>query len=289
MPEIVRFFTGEEPILHNVPTWRCREKEGAVPRARQSRRPRGQGSQRLGRLRHAGRSSRHQARDRGVRPQAAARAGRLHRPADAALSTCPTFVASGVAPRHVDLRPFVLAGADDIRIVPGGLTRVALKEGSLVVQFEPGRWHQGHLGARRLTERARAACPAFRNPAVRPRARPGPPALPQREPPPAAMLSRTADNLYWLSRYAERADFVARILDAALRPPPCRPITAAATRTSGNPRSPRPATSSCFARSTTASTSIPSATSWPSAPTTRPRSAPACRPPGRTPAACARR
>jgi uncharacterized circularly permuted ATP-grasp superfamily protein len=55
-----------------------------------------------------------------------------------ALSTCPTFVASGVAPRHVDLRPFVLTGADDIRIMPGGLTRVALKDGSLVVNSSQG-------------------------------------------------------------------------------------------------------------------------------------------------------
>ena len=55
-----------------------------------------------------------------------------------ALSTCPTFVKSGVAPRHVDLRPFVLTGADGVRIVPGGLTRVALREGSLVVNSSQG-------------------------------------------------------------------------------------------------------------------------------------------------------
>jgi len=55
-----------------------------------------------------------------------------------ALSTCPTFVASGIAPRHVDLRPFVLSGADQIRIVPGGLTRVALREKSLVVNSSQG-------------------------------------------------------------------------------------------------------------------------------------------------------
>jgi len=54
-----------------------------------------------------------------------------------ALSTCPTFVESGIAPRHVDLRPFVLSGKE-IRIVPGGLTRVALKEGSLVVNSSQG-------------------------------------------------------------------------------------------------------------------------------------------------------
>jgi uncharacterized circularly permuted ATP-grasp superfamily protein len=55
-----------------------------------------------------------------------------------ALSTCPTCVDEGIAPRHVDLRPFVLSGSDQIRIVPGGLTRVALKKGSLVVNSSQG-------------------------------------------------------------------------------------------------------------------------------------------------------
>ena len=54
-----------------------------------------------------------------------------------ALSTCPTFVDSGIAPRHVDLRPFVLVG-DRVRVVPGGLTRVALREGSFVVNSSQG-------------------------------------------------------------------------------------------------------------------------------------------------------
>jgi len=54
-----------------------------------------------------------------------------------ALSTCPTMVESGVAPRHVDLRPFVLSGKE-IRLVPGGLTRVALRDGSLVVNSSQG-------------------------------------------------------------------------------------------------------------------------------------------------------
>ena len=53
------------------------------------------------------------------------------------LSTCPTFVDSGVAPRHIDLRPFVLSGKT-VQMVPGGLTRVALKEGSLVVNSSQG-------------------------------------------------------------------------------------------------------------------------------------------------------
>jgi uncharacterized circularly permuted ATP-grasp superfamily protein len=53
------------------------------------------------------------------------------------LSSCPTFVESGIAPRHIDLRPFVLSGKD-VQMVPGGLTRVALKEGSLVVNSSQG-------------------------------------------------------------------------------------------------------------------------------------------------------
>ena len=54
-----------------------------------------------------------------------------------ALSTCPTFVNAGIAPRHVDLRPFVLSG-ERTMVVPGGLTRVALRDGSLVVNSSQG-------------------------------------------------------------------------------------------------------------------------------------------------------
>jgi uncharacterized circularly permuted ATP-grasp superfamily protein len=53
------------------------------------------------------------------------------------LSACPIFVEKGIAPRHIDLRPFVLM-SKDTRIVPGGLTRVALREGSLVVNSSQG-------------------------------------------------------------------------------------------------------------------------------------------------------
>src|ERR1700726_3315932 len=55
-----------------------------------------------------------------------------------ALSTCTTCPESGLAPRHVDLRPFVLTGSNHVTIVPGGLTRVVLKEGSLVVNSSQG-------------------------------------------------------------------------------------------------------------------------------------------------------
>ena len=55
-----------------------------------------------------------------------------------ALSTVPTLTDAGLAPRHVDFRPFVLTGAETVQVVPGGLTRVALKEGSLVVNSSQG-------------------------------------------------------------------------------------------------------------------------------------------------------
>jgi uncharacterized circularly permuted ATP-grasp superfamily protein len=138
MPEIIRFFLGEEPILKNVPTWRCRDPDGiAYVRDHLSelvvKEVHGSGG--YGML---------------VGPQASrAEIDRFRAKIDAdptnfiaqptlALSTCPTYTESGVAPRHVDLRPYVLTGADGIRIVPGGLTRVALKEGSLVVNSSQG-------------------------------------------------------------------------------------------------------------------------------------------------------
>ena len=138
MPEIIRFFTGDEPILKNVPTWRCREKEGlayALDHLHELVVKEVDGSGGYGML---------------VGPHATKReveafARKLrHEPENfiaeptLALSTCPTFVAAGVAPRHVDLRPFVLSGARGTCIVPGGLTRVALKDGSLVVNSSQG-------------------------------------------------------------------------------------------------------------------------------------------------------
>jgi uncharacterized circularly permuted ATP-grasp superfamily protein len=138
MPEIVRFFTGEDPILQNVPTWRCREEDSlsyVLDHLPDLVVKEVNGSGGYGML---------------VGPHATKREIEdfrrklRHAPDDfiaqptLALSTCPTFVASGVAPRHVDLRPFVLSGADEIRIMPGGLTRVALKEGSLVVNSSQG-------------------------------------------------------------------------------------------------------------------------------------------------------
>jgi uncharacterized circularly permuted ATP-grasp superfamily protein len=138
MPEIVKFFTGEEPILKNVPTWRCREPEAnayVLDNLEQLVVKEVNGSGGYGMLvgPHANKAQLETFR----RKLKAQPEGFIAQPT-LALSTCPTFVASGVAPRHVDLRPYVLSGANGISCVPGGLTRVALKEGSLVVNSSQG-------------------------------------------------------------------------------------------------------------------------------------------------------
>jgi uncharacterized circularly permuted ATP-grasp superfamily protein len=138
MPDIVRFYTGEEPILQNVPTWRCREPDAlgyVLDHLSELVVKEVDGSGGYGML---------------IGPQApqatlAAFAAKLKATPDKfiaqptlALSTCPTAVESGMAPRHVDLRPFVLSGRDGVKIVPGGLTRVAMTPGSLVVNSSQG-------------------------------------------------------------------------------------------------------------------------------------------------------
>jgi uncharacterized circularly permuted ATP-grasp superfamily protein len=138
MPEIVRFFTGEEPILKNVPSWRCREPDAlayVLDHLDELVVKEVNGSGGYGML----------VGPKASKAEVEAFRGKLaNDPANfiaqptLALSTCPTFVDNGVAPRHVDLRPFVLTAADGVRITPGGLTRVALKNGSLVVNSSQG-------------------------------------------------------------------------------------------------------------------------------------------------------
>jgi uncharacterized circularly permuted ATP-grasp superfamily protein len=138
MPEIIRFYLGEEPILKNVPTWRCREEEHlayTLDHLHELVIKEVHGSGGYGMLigPTAGKVAIEQFRAKlKTSPK-----NFISQPT-LALSTCPTCVENGVAPRHVDLRPFVLTGRDGVRIVPGGLTRVALKEGSLVVNSSQG-------------------------------------------------------------------------------------------------------------------------------------------------------
>jgi uncharacterized circularly permuted ATP-grasp superfamily protein len=138
MPEILKFYLGEEPILKNVPTWRCREEhhlahvldnlDNLVVKEVH-------GSGGYGML--IGPAA-DKATISDFRAKLKSTPHKYIAQPTLALSTCPTCVDAGIAPRHVDLRPFVLTGRDRVRIVPGGLTRVALKEGSLVVNSSQG-------------------------------------------------------------------------------------------------------------------------------------------------------
>ncbi len=136
--DMIRFYLSEEPILHNVPTWQCRKPDDlkyVLAHLGELVVKETQGSGGYGML--VGPKST-QAEIEAYRLRILADpAGFIAQPT-LALSTCPTCVDEGVAPRHIDLRPFVLSGPDKVRIVPGGLTRVALREGSLVVNSSQG-------------------------------------------------------------------------------------------------------------------------------------------------------
>jgi hypothetical protein len=137
VPDMIRFYLGEEPLLKNVPTYQCRDPQ--------------QLAYVMANLESLVVKEVHGAGGYGmlIGPKASKSeivefAQRLRATPEAyiaqptlALSTCPTYVESGIAPRHIDLRPYVLCGRE-ISIVPGGLTRVALREGSLVVNSSQG-------------------------------------------------------------------------------------------------------------------------------------------------------
>ena len=138
MPEILKFYLGEEPILKNVPTWRCREEAHlsyVLDHLEELVVKEVHGSGGYGML-IGPRSDK--ATIATFRAKLKSDPKNFIAQPTLALSTCPTYVDEGIAPRHVDLRPFVLTGRDKIRIVPGGLTRVALKKDSLVVNSSQG-------------------------------------------------------------------------------------------------------------------------------------------------------
>jgi len=137
VPSMIEFYLGEKPILNNVPTYQCRKAEDLAYT--------------LAHLDELVVKEVHGAGGYGmlVGPAAsraeieAFRQALLARPDSyiaqptLSLSSCPTYVDSGLAPRHIDLRPYVLC-SKTVQMVPGGLTRVALKEGSLVVNSSQG-------------------------------------------------------------------------------------------------------------------------------------------------------
>ncbi|MEQ8333869.1 circularly permuted type 2 ATP-grasp protein [Nisaea sp.] len=138
MPEIVEFYTGEAPILKNVQTWRCSEADSlayVLDNLEELVVKEVHGSGGYGMLIGPAASKRELAR---FRKLLKAKPSNYIAQPTLALSTVPILTKAGLAPRHVDLRPFVLVSPDRIDITPGGLTRVALKKGSLVVNSSQG-------------------------------------------------------------------------------------------------------------------------------------------------------
>jgi uncharacterized circularly permuted ATP-grasp superfamily protein len=138
VPDLIRFYLSEEPLLPNVPTCRCREPDAlayVLERLDQLVVKEVHGSGGYGML--VGPHASAAQRAFFAAKLKADPANYIAQPT-LALSTCPASFDSGVSSRHVDLRPFVLSGADGVRIVPGGLTRVALTQGSLVVNSSQG-------------------------------------------------------------------------------------------------------------------------------------------------------
>jgi uncharacterized circularly permuted ATP-grasp superfamily protein len=137
VPKMIEFYLGEKPILNNVPTYLCREPDDlkyVLANLGELVVKEVHGAGGYGML--VGPASTKAEIEEFRQVLMAKPDGYIAQPT-LALSTCPTFVESGIAPRHIDLRPFVLSGAN-VQLVPGGLTRVALKEGSLVVNSSQG-------------------------------------------------------------------------------------------------------------------------------------------------------
>eukprot|EP01013_Petalomonas_cantuscygni_P007151 TRINITY_DN1875_c1_g3_i1.p1 TRINITY_DN1875_c1_g3~~TRINITY_DN1875_c1_g3_i1.p1 ORF type:complete len:466 (+),score=117.68 TRINITY_DN1875_c1_g3_i1:149-1546(+) len=138
MPDIVEFYTGEKPLLENVPTWRCSEKEElayVLDHLEELVVKEVHGSGGYGMLVGPAASKKEVA---AFRAKLIGNASNYIAQPTLALSTVPIFTKKGLSPRHVDLRPFVLVSPDGISITPGGLTRVAMTKGSLVVNSSQG-------------------------------------------------------------------------------------------------------------------------------------------------------
>jgi len=138
LPDLTRYYLGEEPVLSNVDTWRCEEPEHLA--------------EVLDRLDELVVKPVDGSGGKGIviGPQASAPQldslrerlrndprGWIAQPV-VALSTLPTLVGDEIAPRHVDLRPFAVNDGEDVWVLPGGLTRVALGEATLVVNSSQG-------------------------------------------------------------------------------------------------------------------------------------------------------
>jgi uncharacterized circularly permuted ATP-grasp superfamily protein len=137
VPDMVRFYLEEEPLLANVQTWvlrRAEDRAYVLAHLKELVVKEVHGAGGYGMLIGPAAST---AQLEEFRSRINAHPERYIAQPTLALSTSPTLVAVGLAPRHIDLRPFVLSGRE-VTVVPGGLTRVALREGSLVVNSSQG-------------------------------------------------------------------------------------------------------------------------------------------------------
>jgi uncharacterized circularly permuted ATP-grasp superfamily protein len=137
VPDMIRFYLSEEPIVANVPTFQCRkpsELSHVIANMKDLVVKEVHGAGGYGML--IGPAST-EAEIADFKERVKAKPDGYIAQPTLALSACPTYVESGIAPRHIDLRPFVLSGKG-VGMVPGGLTRVALRDGSLVVNSSQG-------------------------------------------------------------------------------------------------------------------------------------------------------
>ena len=239
VPDLIRYYLSEEPILRNVDTWRLGEadqREEVLDRLDELVLKPVDGSGGKGIVIGPAASKAELDELRGkilLDPRAW-----IAQPV-VSLSTVPTLVEDGIRPRHVDLRPFAVHDGDDVLVLPGGLTRVALPEGELIVNSSRGggskdTWVLARPDrSRRRRGRGRSHRPrrlvVGHQPVGRPGARQRPPASVQVQEQEqqqgrdraargrAGMLSRIAQSLFWIGRYLERADDTARILDVQMQ------------------------------------------------------------------------
>ena len=295
VPDLIRYYLGEEPLLANVETYRLDDPDVLDARPRPARRAGAQAGRRLRRQGHRDRPAR--------RRRGAGRAARRGRGRPARLDRAAPGGAVDLA--HAGRRPARARAtstcgrsrsttATDVWVLPGGLTRVALPEGALVVNSSQGG---GSKDTWVLADAAGAA-PSSPRRCAGPRRAPPPAPSPDPGPAPrqlaataattaadgAPMLSRIAESLFWIGRYVERADDTARILDVHLH------------RMLGDPWVDEDAACRSLLRSWACRAASRAAVRRPGArrcsgstPTTPARSSARWPPPGRTPAAPGRR
>ena len=194
VPDMIRYYEGEEPILPNVPTylcWRDADRKYVLENLDEAG---GQGRQRNRRLRHAGGPAFHRRAARGIRRPHPGQPAQLHRPAH------PRALPRAHHRRRSFRRP--PRRSAPLRALRQGYLRAARRpdprrhaQGLAGGELLAGRRQQGHLGARSARDRSQRRSTAIAMPHTKP------------------LLSRVADAVYWMGRYIERAENVARFLD----------------------------------------------------------------------------